>query len=156
MTNCIGHILRRNCLPKDAIEGKIEVTERRGRRRKHLLEELEEIKRILWIERGNTLWRTGFGRGYGPVVRHTAEGMTYSVNWSVSARNIYARARAKHDRTVITQRLAFIVTLPGKQQCRRSCRFVTANSGTRWLRKCVVIVLQREENSWRTMVILIT
>ena len=44
MANCIGHILRRNCLPKDAIEGKIEVTGRRGRRRKHLLKELEEIR----------------------------------------------------------------------------------------------------------------
>ena len=38
--NCIGHILRRNCLLKDAIEVNI-VTGRRGRRRKHLLEELE-------------------------------------------------------------------------------------------------------------------
>jgi hypothetical protein len=36
--NCIGHILRRNCLLKQVIEGKIkgqiEVTRRRGRRRK--------------------------------------------------------------------------------------------------------------------------
>jgi len=36
--------LRRKFLPKDAIEGKIEVTRRRKRRRKHLLEELEEMK----------------------------------------------------------------------------------------------------------------
>ena len=37
---CIGHILRRNCLLKQVIEGKIkgemEVTRRRGRRRKKL------------------------------------------------------------------------------------------------------------------------
>jgi hypothetical protein len=39
----IGHILRRNCLLKDAIEGKI-MTGRRGRRRKHLLKELEEMR----------------------------------------------------------------------------------------------------------------
>jgi hypothetical protein len=36
-TNCIGHILRWNCLLKHVIEGKIErrieMTERRGRRR---------------------------------------------------------------------------------------------------------------------------
>jgi len=60
------------------------------------------------------------------------------MNWSESAGTVYARARAKRDRTVISQRLAFVVTPPGKQQCRRSCRSVTANSGTRWLRKCGV------------------
>jgi len=35
--NCIGHILRRNCLPEQVIEGKIKgemvVARRRGRRR---------------------------------------------------------------------------------------------------------------------------
>ena len=39
--NWIGHILRRNCLLKQVIEGKIkgemEVTRRRGRRRKNVL-----------------------------------------------------------------------------------------------------------------------
>ena len=43
--NWIGHILRRNCLPKQVIEGKIkgemEVTRRRGRRRKKLLDDLK-------------------------------------------------------------------------------------------------------------------
>jgi hypothetical protein len=42
--NWIGHILRRNCLVKEVIEGKIkrriEVTRRRGRRRKKLLDDL--------------------------------------------------------------------------------------------------------------------
>jgi hypothetical protein len=40
--NFIGHILRRNCLLKQVIEGKIkgqiEVTRRQGRRRKQLLD----------------------------------------------------------------------------------------------------------------------
>jgi hypothetical protein len=44
--NLIGHILRRNCLIKWVIEGKIkggiEVTGRRGRRRKKLLDDLKE------------------------------------------------------------------------------------------------------------------
>ena len=43
--NRISHILRRNCLPKQVIEGKIkgemEVTRRRGRRRKKLLDDLK-------------------------------------------------------------------------------------------------------------------
>jgi hypothetical protein len=42
--NWIGHILRRNCLLKEVIEGKIkgwiEVTRRRGRRSKQLLDDL--------------------------------------------------------------------------------------------------------------------
>ena len=44
--NWIGHILRRNCLLQRIIEGKIkggiEVTERRGRRRRKLLDDLKE------------------------------------------------------------------------------------------------------------------
>jgi len=44
--NWIGHILRRNCLLKHVIEGeiegRIEVTGRRGRRRKQLLDDLNE------------------------------------------------------------------------------------------------------------------
>jgi hypothetical protein len=45
--NWIVHILRRNCLLKEVIEGKIqgriEVTRRRGRRRKQLLDDLGDI-----------------------------------------------------------------------------------------------------------------
>jgi hypothetical protein len=40
--NRIGHILRRNCLLKHAIEGKIEGSKRRGSRRKQLLENIKE------------------------------------------------------------------------------------------------------------------
>jgi len=44
--NWIGHILRRNCLLQRVSEGKIkreiEVTGRRGRRRKKLLDDLKE------------------------------------------------------------------------------------------------------------------
>jgi hypothetical protein len=47
--NWIGHFLRRNCLPKHMIEGKVEgrigMMGRRGRRRKQLLDDLKEKKR---------------------------------------------------------------------------------------------------------------
>jgi hypothetical protein len=77
--NWLGHIFRRSCLIKHAIEGKIRrivVTGRRGRRRKELLDDLKET-RGYWKFKGEaigrTLWRTHFGRGYGPVLRQTAE-----------------------------------------------------------------------------------
>jgi hypothetical protein len=48
--NCIGHILRRNCLlthrMEGKVEGRIEVTGRRGRRRTHILDGCKE-KRVL-------------------------------------------------------------------------------------------------------------
>ena len=44
--NCIGHILRRNCLLQRVIKGKVqgrtEVTGRQGRRRMKLLDDLKE------------------------------------------------------------------------------------------------------------------
>ena len=44
--NWIGHIFRRNCLLKQVIEGKtkgeMEVTRRRGRRRKKLVDDLKD------------------------------------------------------------------------------------------------------------------
>jgi hypothetical protein len=53
--NWIGHILQRNCLLKHVTEGKmewsIEVTGRRGRRSRQLLDDLKE-KRGYWKFRG--------------------------------------------------------------------------------------------------------
>ena len=47
----IGHILRRNCLLQGVIEGKIkggiEVTGRRGRRRRKLLDDIKERRNTL-------------------------------------------------------------------------------------------------------------
>ena len=49
--NWIGHILRRNCLLQLVIEGKIkggiEVTGRRGRIYRNLLDDLQEVEDIL-------------------------------------------------------------------------------------------------------------
>jgi hypothetical protein len=78
--NWIGHILRRNCLLQRVIEGKIkggiEVTGRRGRRRRKLLDDLKERRGYSHLKQealDRTVWRTGFGRGFGSVVRQTAE-----------------------------------------------------------------------------------
>jgi hypothetical protein len=78
--NWIGHILRRNCILTHVIggklEGRIEMTGRRGRRLKKLLDDLKE-KRRYWILKeealDRALWRNRFGRGYGPVVRQITE-----------------------------------------------------------------------------------
>jgi hypothetical protein len=72
--------LRRNCLLQRVIEGKIkggiEVTERRGRRRGKVLDDLKEMRRYphLKVEAlDRTMWRARFGRGFGPVVRQTTK-----------------------------------------------------------------------------------
>ena len=67
--------LCRNCVLKHVIEGKvqgrIEVTGRRGRRRKQLLDDLKGKNREFCKSNeetlGLTLWRCRFGRGYGFV-----------------------------------------------------------------------------------------
>jgi hypothetical protein len=74
--NWIGHSLRRNCLLRHVIEGKVEgkteVMGRRGGRRKRLLDDLKE-KGGYWKLKeealDRTLWRTRFGRSCGPVVK---------------------------------------------------------------------------------------
>jgi hypothetical protein len=76
--NWIGHILRRYCLLQRIIEGKIkegiEVTGRRGRKRRKLLDELKERRGYSHLKEealDRTMWRARFGRGLGPVVRQT-------------------------------------------------------------------------------------
>jgi len=78
--NWIGHILRRNCLLQRVTEGKIkggiEVRGRRGRRRRKLLDYLKERRGYCHLKEealDRTIWRAGFGRGFGPVVRQTAK-----------------------------------------------------------------------------------
>jgi hypothetical protein len=87
-TNWIGRILQRNCIlkhvVKGSIEGKREVTRRRGRICSQLRDYLKEMRRY-WKLNTNalngTLWKTGFERDYGlliyslflAVVRHTLQ-----------------------------------------------------------------------------------
>ena len=55
-------------------KGSIEVTGKGGSRRKQLIYDLE--KRVYWVLKeeavDRTLWRCGFGRGCGPVLRQAA------------------------------------------------------------------------------------
>ena len=73
-----ANILRRNCLLKQVIEGKIkeemEMARRRGRRRKKLLDDLKDRRGYLKEEAlHRTIWKHRFGGGFGPVVRQSTE-----------------------------------------------------------------------------------
>jgi hypothetical protein len=76
----IGHILRINVLLQLITEGKIqggiEVTGRPGRRRRKLLDDLKERRGYSHLKEealDHTMWRAGFGRGFGADVRQTAK-----------------------------------------------------------------------------------
>ena len=56
------------------IEGGIEVTGRRGKRRMQLLDNLKKARRYWKLEEkalDSPVWQTGFGRGNGIVIRQT-------------------------------------------------------------------------------------
>ena len=70
--NWIGHILRRNCLLIQVIEGKIkgqiEVTRRQGRMRKKLLDDLKDRRGYCELKEeavDRIMWRNRFARGFG-------------------------------------------------------------------------------------------
>jgi hypothetical protein len=78
--NWIGHILRRNCILQRVTEGKIkgeiEVTGRRGRRRRHLLDDLKERRGHSYLKEealDRSMWRACFGKCFGPVVRQATK-----------------------------------------------------------------------------------
>ena len=78
--NSIGQILRRNCLLQQVIDGKIqggiEVPGRQGRRRRKLFYDIKERRGYSYLKEealDRTMWRTRFGRGFGPVVRQTTK-----------------------------------------------------------------------------------
>jgi hypothetical protein len=69
-----------NCLLQQVIEGKIkegiEVTGRRGRKRRNLLDDLKERRGYSYLKEellDLTMWRARFVRGFGIFVRQTAE-----------------------------------------------------------------------------------
>jgi hypothetical protein len=68
--------MRRNCflehVTEEKIKGRKEVTGRRGRRRKQLLDEIKQMRGRWELKEtalSRTLWRSQSGRRYGPVVK---------------------------------------------------------------------------------------
>jgi len=89
--NWIGYILRRHCLLKHIIEGKIErrieVNTRRGRRRKQLLGDLKDrtgYGKLKDEAPDSALWRTSFGRCCGALVWQSIEWMAENTNERVN------------------------------------------------------------------------
>jgi hypothetical protein len=79
-SNWVGHILRRNCLLEQVIEGKIkgerEVTKRPGRRRGKVLDDLKDRRGYSHLKEealDRTMWRNRFGGDFEPVVRQNTE-----------------------------------------------------------------------------------
>jgi hypothetical protein len=94
----IGLMLRKNCLSKTFIEvkigGRIEVTERRRRRSRKLLDGLEERSRYWRLKQealNHALWRTRFKRGYGPVVRDYVKTTTMMTTMRMMVTRPYSR-----------------------------------------------------------------
>ena len=58
------------------IKGEMEVTRRRGRRRKKLLDDLKDRRGYSHLKEEalyRAMWRNHFGGGFGPLVRQNAE-----------------------------------------------------------------------------------
>jgi hypothetical protein len=58
------------------LQGGIEVTGRQGRKRRKLLDDLKKRKGYSHLKEevlDRTVWRAGFGRVFGPVVRQTTK-----------------------------------------------------------------------------------
>jgi hypothetical protein len=80
MAKGICHILRRNCLLRQVIEGKIkggiEMRGRRGSKHRKLLDDLKERRGYSHIKEealDHNMWRAHFIRGFGSVVRQTTQ-----------------------------------------------------------------------------------
>jgi hypothetical protein len=78
-TNWIDHILRRNCLLQQVIEGNIKggigVIGRRGRRRRKLLKDRNERRGYSHLKEealDRAMCKARFGRVFRPAVRQTA------------------------------------------------------------------------------------
>ena len=74
--NWTGHILRRNCLLKQVIKGKIKGEMEVTRRRRKLLNDLKDRRGYSHLKEeavDRTMWRNNFRGGFEPVVRQNTE-----------------------------------------------------------------------------------
>jgi hypothetical protein len=101
----------------------MEVTGGRGRRNKQLLDDGRKREdTVNWKRKyvlDGTVWRTGFGRGYGPVVRQTMEWMfvrSLSVETIIYARSTWRVFTGSGDGSSRTVLLEF------QPLCITSCR----------------------------------
>ena len=75
VTFCVETAFYNGCI-EGKIKGGIEVTGRRGRRRRKLLDDLKERRGYSDLKEealDRTMWKARFGTGFGPVVRQTAK-----------------------------------------------------------------------------------
>ena len=75
VTFCVETAFHNGLLKERYKRGK-EVTGRRGRRRRKLLDDLEERRGYSHLKEealDRTMWTARFGRGFGPVVRQTTK-----------------------------------------------------------------------------------
>jgi hypothetical protein len=110
---CSGVINHKNIiyiiLPKK-IKGEIEVTGRRGRRRRKLPDDLKERRRYSHLKEealDRTMWRARFGRGFGPVVRQTTEWMNCQKP-RVCKTSVKLRQRIPHGRPMMIKTLPVV------------------------------------------------
>ena len=89
--NWIRHILRRNCLLKQVIEGKIkeemDVARRRGRRRKKLLDDLKDRRVYSHLKEevlDRTMWRHHFGGSFVSIVRLLDDDDDFSLSHTMT------------------------------------------------------------------------
>ena len=74
--NWIGHIVRRNCLLKQVIEGEIKGEMLVTRRRKKLLDDLKDKRGYCHMKEealDRTIWRNRIRGGFGPAFRQNIE-----------------------------------------------------------------------------------
>ena len=74
--NWTGHILRRNCLLKQVIKGKIKGEMEVTRRRRKLLDDLKDRRGYSHLKEealDGAMWRNRFGGGFVPLVKQNTE-----------------------------------------------------------------------------------
>ena len=78
------------------------MTGRRGRRRRKLLDDLKERRGYSHLKEealDHTMWRAGFGKGFGPVVRQTTERMDSELREETCFQCVISGFRRDEDRT---------------------------------------------------------